>query len=224
MLLEEIVLGHFHDQIEYWDGIGSTKTFSHPVNVAWLDSTLHSQSHILDYGCGYGRVMNILYEHGYQNIVGVDFSAPMIQRGRQTFPHLSFQVLQSPLLAYPDGSFDAVLLFAVLTCIPYDEDQRVLTDELVRVLKPGGILYISDLGLQDDQRNQDRYDLFQPKYGVYGVFETDDGAICRHHTMEWLRSLVSSCELLATEKVAVATMNGHHSQAVQLLVRKSPVE
>jgi hypothetical protein len=119
---------------------------------------------------------------------------------------------------------DAVLLFAVLTCIPHDEDQRVLIDELVRVLKPGGILYISDLGLQGDERNRDRYDIFQQKYGVYGVFETGDGAVCRHHTMEWLRSLVSSCELLATEEVEVVTMNGHHSQAVQLLARKSPAE
>lgn len=104
-----------------------------------------------------------------------------------------------------DGSFDAVLLFAVLTCIPHDEDQRVLIDELVRVLKPGGILYISDLQLQDDQRNRERYDLFQHKYGVYGVFETGDGAICRYHTMKWLHSLVASCELLTTEEVEVRT-------------------
>lgn len=217
-------MGHFHDQIEYWDEIGSTKTFSHPVNFSWLDGSLDSQSRILDYGCGYGRVMNLLYEHGYRNIEGVDFSAQMIQRSRQSFPHLSFQVLQSPLLSYPDGSFDAVLLFAVLTCIPHDEDQRVLSDELVRVLKPGGILYISDLGLQSDERNRDRYDLFLQKYGVYGVFETGDGAVCRHHTTEWLRSLVSSCEHLTTEEVEVITMNGHRSQAVQLLARKSPVE
>jgi ubiquinone/menaquinone biosynthesis C-methylase UbiE len=224
MLLEVIVLGHFTDQIEYWDEIGSTKTFSHPVNFSWLDGSLDSQSRILDYGCGYGRVMNLLYEHGYRNIEGVDFSTQMIHRSRQSFPHLSFQVIQSPLLSYTDGSFDAVLLFAVLTCIPHDEDQRVLIDELVRVLKPGGILYISDLGLQSDKRNRDRYDLFQQKYGVYGVFETGDGAVCRHHTMEWLRTLASSCELLATEEVEVVTMNGHHSQAVQVLARKSPVE
>jgi hypothetical protein len=42
--------------------------------------------------------------------------------------------------------------------------------------------------------------------------------------MEWLLSLVSSCELLATEEVEVGTMNGHRSQAVQLLARKSPAE
>jgi len=112
----------------------------------------------------------------------------------------------------------------VLTCIPHDEDQRVLIDELVRVLKPSGVLYISALGLQGDERNRDRYGLFQHKYGAYGVFETGDGAVCRHHTMEWLCSLVASCELLAPEKVEVATMNGHRSQAVQLLARKSPAE
>ncbi|GER86301.1 hypothetical protein KDW_04630 [Dictyobacter vulcani] len=133
-------------------------------------------------------------------------------------------MIHSPLLPYTEESFDAVFLFAVLTCIPHDEDQHVLIDELIRVLKPGGILYISDLELQGDERNRDRYDLFQQKYGVYGVFETGDGAVCRHHPMEWLGSLVSSCELLATEKVEVVTMNGNHSQAVQLLARKSLTE
>ena len=215
---------HFDDLVEYWDSAGVTKTFSHPVNFSWLDDLLDSQSRILDYGCGYGRVMDLLYEHGYRNMEGVDFSAQMISRGRQSFPYLSFQVIHSPSLSYPDGSFDAVLLFAVLTCIPHDEVQEVLMAELVRVLKPGGILYISDLGLQGDERNQERYCLFQQKYGVYGVFETEDGAVCRHHNKEWLRSLVSSYELLATEEIEVATMNGHRSQATQLLVRKSTVE
>ena len=215
---------HFSDQVEYWNETGVTKTFSHPINFSWLDSLLDPQSRILDYGCGYGRVMNLLYEHGYQNVEGVDFSAQMISRGRQSFPHLSFQVIHSPSLPYPDGSFDAVLLFAVLTCIPHNEDQKVLIAELMRVLKPGGILYISDLGLQDDERNRERYNIFQQKYGVYGVFETEDGAICRHHTTEWLYSLVSGYEMLASEKVEVVTMNGHHSQAVQFLVRKSTKE
>lgn len=215
---------YFDDQIEYWDNTGVTKTFSHPINFSWLDGLLDSQSRILDYGCGYGRVMDLLYAHGYRNVEGVDFSAQMISRGRQSFPHLSFQVIHSPSLSYSDGFFDAVLLFAVLTCIPHDEAQRALIAELVRVLKPGGILYISDLGLQSDERNQERYRIFQQKYGVYGIFETGDGAVCRHHDMEWLRSLVSNCELLATEEVEVVTMNGHRSQAIQLLVRKSPME
>lgn len=215
---------HFNDQVEYWDGTAATKIFTHPVNFSWLNGLLDSQSRILDYGCGYGRVMNLLYEQEYRNVEGVDFSAQLIHRGQQSFPHLSFQVIHSPLLSYTDGSFDAVLLFAVLTCLPHDEDQRVLIDELIRVLKPGGILYISDLGLQSDERNRDRYNIFQQKYGVYGVFETGDGAVCRHHTMEWLHSLVASCELLATEDVEVGTMNGHHSHAVQFLVRKPPLE
>lgn len=146
-------MAHFHDQLEYWDGPGATKTFSHPINFSWLDGALNPQSHILDYGCGYGRTMNLLYEYGYQNIEGVDFSAQMIRRGHHSFPHLSFDVMHSSSLSYPDGSFDAVLLFAVLTCIPDNETQRALIEEIVRVLKPGGILYISDLVLQNDARN-----------------------------------------------------------------------
>lgn len=44
----------------------------------------------------------------------------------------------------------AFVLFAVLTCIPLDGEQRDLVREISRVLRPGGLLYISDLLLNRD--------------------------------------------------------------------------
>lgn len=37
-----------------------------------------------------------------------------------------------------------IILFAVLTCITEDEKQNALINEIKRVLKPGGIIYIND--------------------------------------------------------------------------------
>ena len=70
------------------------------------------------------------------------------------YPHLDLQVLPASGLPYADESFDAVLLFAVLTCIPTNEGQRKLLENLRRLIRPGGLLYISDLYLQDDERNR----------------------------------------------------------------------
>lgn len=43
-------------QRDFWDGPGSRKVFTHPVRWAWLDM-LSSASRVLDYGCGYGRLV-----------------------------------------------------------------------------------------------------------------------------------------------------------------------
>ncbi|MFI7642877.1 class I SAM-dependent methyltransferase [Nonomuraea sp. NPDC049400] len=208
-------------QIAYWDTVGAEKTFTHPVNLGWL-ATVSRTARILDYGCGYGRVMAELSDHGFSDVSGVDLSPALIARGRQLHPDLRLAVLESPpYLPYSPTSFDVVLLFAVLTCIPDDDAQRALIAELVRVLAPGGLLYISDMVLQDDERNRGRYATYAQQFGTpYGVFATDDGAMVRHHVIVELHALLPDFDLMDERQTSVVTMNGHPSQAVQLLARK----
>ncbi|MGX1673300.1 class I SAM-dependent methyltransferase [Streptomyces sp. NPDC055400] len=135
-------------QVPYWDAAAGTKTFTHPLHLPWLEG-ISRHAAILDYGCGYGRVMEELEQRGFGNLTGVDASPGMIHRARQLHPTMDFAALDAPPVSpYPDAGFDAVLLFAVLTCVPSDEAQHRLIAELNRILKPGGILYISDLLLQ----------------------------------------------------------------------------
>ncbi|MGW0413561.1 class I SAM-dependent methyltransferase [Streptomyces collinus] len=208
-------------QIAYWDGVGATKTFTHPVNLSWL-AEVGPDARVLDYGCGYGRVMAELSEHGFRDVSGVDLSPALIERGQQLRPDLRFAVLESPpYLTHASGSFDVVLLFAVLTCVPDGDAQGALVEELNRVLAPGGLLYVSDLLLQNDERNHSRYAACTRQFGTpYGVFATDDGAVCRHHDIAELHALLSDFDLVEERRIEVATMNGHRSQAVQLLARK----
>lgn len=208
-------------QVAYWDSVGVTKTFTHPVNVDWLEGVSRT-ARVLDYGCGYGRVMAELGEHGFTDVSGVDLSPGLIERGRRLMPDLRFAVLERPPdLACPPASFDLVLLFAVLTCVPDDDAQRALVAELSRVLAPGGLLYISDMILQDDKRNQARYAAHAQQFGTpYGVFATDDGAVCRHHDIAELRALLPDFDVVEERPIDVVTMNGHRSQAVQLLARR----
>jgi SAM-dependent methyltransferase len=146
------------DAIAYWNQEGPTKTFSHPVNMDWLREHLRPEARILDYGCGYGRVAALLDAEGYRDVVGVDASSGMIDKARVLHPRLSFQQIAPPIVPFPDDFFDAVLLFAVLTCILKDADQQAVIAELRRVTRPGGLLYVSDYWLQTDQRNRERYD------------------------------------------------------------------
>ncbi|NUR88205.1 MAG: class I SAM-dependent methyltransferase [Nonomuraea sp.] len=209
------------EDLAYWDGVGATKTFTHPVDLGWL-AEVGRDARVLDYGCGYGRVMAELSEHGFRDVSGVDPSSALIERGRRSWPGLRFDVLESPPgLPCAAGSFDVVLLFAVLTCVPDGDAQRALAAEVGRVLAPGGLLYVSDLLLQDDERNRARYAAHARRYGTpYGVFATDDGAVCRHHDLAELRALLSDFDLVDERRIEVVTMNGHRSRAVQLLARK----
>jgi SAM-dependent methyltransferase len=208
------------NQLGYWNSAGTSKTFGHPVEPSWLEGIGH-RARVLDYGCGYGRLAGLLVGLGFENVEGVDVAANLIARAREQQPGVRFTVLDSPpRLDHGDGSVDAVLLFAVLTCIPSDAGQRELVAELHRVLRPGGLIYVSDLCLQEDQRNRSRYQEFAAEYGIYGVFETGDGAVCRHHTMDWLHCLFADFDLVVTREITVETMNGHPARATQLLLSK----
>jgi SAM-dependent methyltransferase len=207
-------------QVPYWNAAAATKTFTHPLHLPWLDG-ISKHAAILDYGCGYGRIMEELEQHGFDNLTGVDASPGMITRARRLHPTMRFAALDAPPTSpYPDTGLDAVLLFAVLTCIPGNEAQHQLIAELNRILKPGGILYISDLLLQDDERNRNRYDRHADQYDSYGVFETADGAVCRHHTREWFATLLPGFQTIDTRTITVLTMNGHESTGIQILARK----
>lgn len=177
-------------------------------------------SSILDVGCGYGRLCHELNELGYKNVVGIDMSDKMIQEGRNLFPHLDLQCFVSQDIPVKDCSFDVVIMFAVLTCIPTDKRQRDLINSVMRVLKPNGHIHVSDYFLQDDQRNQVRYDAYNKKYNVYGVFELEDGVVLRHHSRQWIATLLSPFNQISLNEMMAPTMNGNQSKIFQYWGKK----
>ncbi len=211
-------------QIGYWDRVANEKRFSHPVRLDWLGRYLRrtaKQARIVDYGCGYGRTLGELRRAGYKNILGVDFSTGMLARCRLELPGSSLVRNDGRTLPLKNNSVDAVLLFAVLTCVPDSDEQRRQLREAVRVLRPGGLLYLSDLLINNDERNRERYESYADVYQCYGVFELPEGVVVRHHRKEWIEELTTSLERLEYEPFEVTTMNGNISSAFQYLGRKS---
>ena len=209
-------------QTEYWNDVGPTKTFAHPVDFGLLARHLRPESRILDYGCGYGRVVGELRAAGYPNVVGVDPAPAMIDEARSRQPGVELHLLtEPPVLPFADATFDAVLFFAVLTCIPTDAGQRSVIAEATRVLRRGGLLYISDLWLQTDERNRARYAEGQIKFGTWGVFELPEGVVLRHQEPSSIAALTAGYETLALADVVHDTMNGHRASGFQWLGSKS---
>lgn len=203
----------------YWDRVAGEKRFSHPARANWLEPYLNSNSLLVDYGCGYGRTLQELVTYGYTNLLGVDFSRNMLDKSRESLPSVMLVQNDGCRLPIKDRSVDAVFLFAVLTCIPQDHAQTALINEMRRVLRQDGLLYISDLLLNDDERNVERYEQDVSLYGTYGVFKLPEGVIVRHHSEYWIKKLTEHFTLLRYQPFTVTTMNGNSSNAFQFLGR-----
>jgi SAM-dependent methyltransferase len=209
-------------QDKYWDSVAYRKSFGHPLIMGEIEKHVGRRGRILDYGCGYGRIIRQLYEGGFGNVFGVDYSSGMIGRARKENPFARYVRNSGSEIPFSEGSFDAVLLLAVLTCMPDSSEQARLFSELHRVLKEGGILYISDLLINNDARNRERYKRFEPKHGCYGVFELEEGVALRHHTRAYLERLAAPFKTIGKKEFVVETMNGHESRAIRMILQKQP--
>ncbi len=207
-------------QQKYWDEVAEEKEFPTPFPLTQFKKHVPPEMNILDVGCGYGRTLNELYKNGFNNLLGVDFSERMINRGLRLHPHLKLIKNNGDDLPFSDNSFDTVLLIGVLTSNIQNETQKGLISEISRVLKDNGIIYISDFLLNDDERNLKRYEKFEDKYGIYGVFELPEGVILRHHTKKYILKLTEDYKKMYFENTVFNTMNGNKSNGFYYIGKK----
>lgn len=196
----------------YWDRVAGEKTFGHPLDARRLAELAGDGARILDLGCGYGRLARALAAAGLGRVAAIDASLGMARRARRETRAVA--VAAGDRLPFPAATFDAALLFTVLTCVPDDGAQRAIVAEVERVLRPGGTLYASDLLIQDDARNRERYARHAAADGAYGTFALE-GTVFRHHAPDWIESLFAGFEPVERRTVEVTTMNGHPARAFQ---------
>lgn len=102
----------------------------------------HGQGRLLDVGCGPGRLLQELREHGWE-VYGVDFSPVAVERARS----VGLAVTQGDLIgaAYEKEVFDVVLFNHSLE---HMYDPVSMLREAYRILKPGGrlVLYLPNAG------------------------------------------------------------------------------
>ena len=208
------------DNREYWDMVANDKNFTTPFQSDLFKKYVDINNSILDIGCGYGRTLKELYDLGYRNLIGIDFSKEMIDRARNLYSYINFYVGNGNQLNFDNNSIDSVILLGVLTCIYNKNEQQDLIREIYRILKPSGILYINDFLLNDSSMYLERYNKYKDKYGDYGIFETSDGGIFRHHTKEYFDELLIDFKSEKVKTLTYNTMNGHNSNGIYYIGRK----
>lgn len=106
---------------------------------------------VLDVGCGTGNLTLTakarVGESG--SVTGIDASPEMVDRARKnalrTGLAVEFQVGLIEKIPYPAASFDAVINRLMIHHLP-DYLKRQGLAEILRVLRPGGVLFIADFG------------------------------------------------------------------------------
>lgn len=98
---------------------------------------------VLDLGCGTGRYCALLAEQG-ASVVGIDPSPVMIEEARKKVnERCQFELHQGTLgdIQFPDEHFDLIVSALTFSHIP---ELEPVFKEMVRILKKGGRIVISD--------------------------------------------------------------------------------
>jgi MPBQ/MSBQ methyltransferase len=149
---EHIHLGHYGSPPRQKDFLKAKSDFVHEM-VRWggLDQ-LPAGTTVLDVGCGIGGSSRILArEYGFA-VTGITISPEQVKRAQELTPEdldAQFRVDDAMALSFPDASFDVVWS---VEAGPHMPDKAIFARELMRVLKPGGVLVLADWNQRDDRQ------------------------------------------------------------------------
>lgn len=133
-------------QAENMQRIGSTERdwflFSGASFVEKLDEVFgipnRKNVHVLDWGCGCGRLTRHLISKGYGRITGIDIDPVNANWCQANLPGADFSLVSTDIpTPLQSGSVDLVIGHSVFTHLT-EADQFLWLSELNRLLKPGG--------------------------------------------------------------------------------------
>jgi ubiquinone/menaquinone biosynthesis C-methylase UbiE len=128
------------------------------VDIYIIDQILKNRykqgDKILDAGCGSGRNLKWFYKSGYQ-IYGIDKSFDDIEHCQVIYKNQKLNFKQASLenIPFETNNFDHILCNAVLHFAEDLSHYLKMFEELFRILKPGGSLFIrmaSNFGMENE--------------------------------------------------------------------------
>ena len=149
---EHIHLGHYGSPPRSKDFLKAKADFVHEMAKWGGLNRLAPGTTLLDVGCGIGGSSRILARDYQFDVTGVTISPEQVKRAQQLTPAgvtAQFKVDDAMALSFPDASFDVVWS---VEAGPHMPDKARFARELMRVLKPGGILVVADWNQRDDRQ------------------------------------------------------------------------
>lgn len=111
----------------------------------WLPGPL-DRAEVLDVGSSSGTSLALLAAYGADpgRLHGVDIDPSRVEAGKGRFPSLDLRFSDGMTLPFPDASFDLVQQITMLSSVHSDELRRQIAAEMLRVLRPGGLVLSYD--------------------------------------------------------------------------------
>lgn len=139
--------------------------FSHTRKNFWGDLVfladyISDGDKVLDYGCGNGRLLEILNNKKI-DYVGVDISQKLIDIAKTKYPsqNRSFsKIAGQASLAFPDDFFNKIISVAVFHHFP-EKYAEVMAKELYRITKQDGQVIITVWNLWQKKRRKNIFNL-----------------------------------------------------------------
>jgi len=133
--------GYFRSSAAPWKRLLGMLMYLHPgrredvnFNVMYLPAAL--QGHLLEIGCGSGKLLTRMKKMGWQ-VEGVDFDASAVENARSKGLQVQRGTVEGQ--AYPNDHFDVIFMSHL---IEHVHDPASLLCEARRILKPGGRLIL----------------------------------------------------------------------------------
>lgn len=111
-------------------------------NIKHCSSLLREKKKFLDFGCGSGFLSELIYKNNlFEYAIGIDISKAQIELFNQKFKCSNFKgfIGDITILPFRNAVFDMAGCYSVLHHI---YDYQSVIEEITRVLKPNGILYV----------------------------------------------------------------------------------
>lgn len=97
---------------------------------------------VLDIGCSYGWFEKWAVENGCQKVIGIEPHTKDLVNAKREVKKGIFKIGSATKIPLRKGSVDIVTAFDVIEHIP-KKTEELMFKEVVRVLRPGGIFYLS---------------------------------------------------------------------------------
>jgi len=128
-----------------------TRVCPWPATRKFLDR-LPSESTVLDIGCGNGR--NMFYR-GDINISGLEISDELCNIVRNKGGHVTNGNMTN--LPFDNNSFDYIICIAVYHHLDNNDDRKKALNEMYRVLKPGGKIFIQVWAMEQPMNSKRKF-------------------------------------------------------------------
>jgi ubiquinone/menaquinone biosynthesis C-methylase UbiE len=209
------------DQRQYWNSLAGKREFTTPYRIDSVTSLISYDQCITDLGCGYGRVLKQLWEQGYRNLRGVDFSDQMIAEAGKNLPiEVELRVDSAAASGFEDHSSDAVLIYALLTCVTDPGLEVKILEEARRILKRGGTLFLNDFLINEHPVHT--YERHEDRFGPYAIFRVDgNDGLLKHMSPERLKALLGHFEIISFEQTEFKTMHGNVGRGAMVTARSA---